>query len=103
MSVWLNCLLKVLLSDFFLCNCAEEFMEAARHFIFETYCRIHHKIDIGMLAGKMVCDNVYSSIVSDQKGVFRLYVFNGFFLAKTISYGRESENENTHAAVTNFS
>lgn len=30
-------------------------MEAARHFIFETYCRIHHKIDIGMLAEKMVC------------------------------------------------
>lgn len=30
-------------------------MEAARHFIFETYCRIHHKIDIGMLADKMVC------------------------------------------------
>ncbi len=29
-------------------------MEAARHFIFETYCRIHHKIDIGMLAEKMV-------------------------------------------------
>jgi len=45
---------QVLLSDFFLCNCAEEFMEAARHFIFETYCRIHHKIDIGMLAEKMV-------------------------------------------------
>lgn len=46
---------QVLLSDFFLCNCADEFMEAARHFIFETYCRIHHKIDIGMLADKMVC------------------------------------------------
>lgn len=45
---------QVLLSDFFLCNCAGEFMEAARHFIFETYCRIHHKIDIGMLADKMV-------------------------------------------------
>lgn len=46
---------QVLLSDFFLCNCSDEFMEAARHFIFETYCRIHHKIDIGMLAEKMVC------------------------------------------------
>eukprot|EP00903_Cladosiphon_okamuranus_P011787 g11078.t1 len=44
---------RVLRSDFFLCNCTEEFMEAARHFIFETYCRIHHKIDIGMLAEKM--------------------------------------------------
>lgn len=46
---------QVLLNDFFLCNCADEFMEAARHFIFETYCRIHHKIDIAMLAEKMVC------------------------------------------------
>ncbi|CAM9915896.1 unnamed protein product, partial [Choristocarpus tenellus] len=45
---------KVLDSDFFLCNCSTEFMEAARRFIFETYCRIHHKIDIGMLADKMV-------------------------------------------------
>lgn len=45
---------KVLQGDFFLCNCTDEFMEAARHFIFETYCRIHHKIDIGMLADKMV-------------------------------------------------
>lgn len=45
---------QVLSSDFFLCNCTEEFMEAARHVIFETYCRIHHKIDIGMLADKMV-------------------------------------------------
>lgn len=53
---WLPChSCQVLLSDFFLCNCADEFMEAARHFIFETYCRIHHKIDIGMLAEKMVC------------------------------------------------
>eukprot|EP00953_Heterococcus_sp_UTEX-ZZ885_P015241 8592-Heterococcus_DN1.PRE.1 len=31
-------------------------MEAARLFIFETYCRIHHKIDIAMLAGKMDMD-----------------------------------------------
>ncbi|CAM9312650.1 unnamed protein product [Discosporangium mesarthrocarpum] len=44
---------KVLQSDFFLCNCTDEFMEAARHLIFETYCLIHHKIDIGMLADKM--------------------------------------------------
>jgi translation initiation factor 3 subunit E len=43
----------VLRSDFFLCNVCDEFMEAARLFIFETYCRIHHKIDIAMLAGKM--------------------------------------------------
>ena len=28
-------------------------MENARMFIFETYCRIHHKIDIAMLAQKL--------------------------------------------------
>jgi len=43
----------VLQSDYFLCNCADVFMENARLFIFETYCRIHHKIDIGMLAQKL--------------------------------------------------
>ncbi|KAK1681370.1 hypothetical protein QYE76_042218 [Lolium multiflorum] len=31
----------------------DEFLENARLFIFETYCRIHRCIDIGMLAEKM--------------------------------------------------
>ncbi|CAM9908312.1 unnamed protein product [Chrysoparadoxa australica] len=44
---------EVLLADFFLCNVAEEFMEQARLFIFETYCRIHQKIEVDMLASKM--------------------------------------------------
>jgi len=44
---------NVLVSDFFLVFCHEEFMENARLFIFETYCRIHQKIDIGMLASKL--------------------------------------------------
>jgi len=43
----------VLHNDFFLVACREEFMENARMFIFETYCRIHQKIDIGMLAEKL--------------------------------------------------
>jgi len=44
---------KVLSNDFFLVACQDEFMENARLFIFETYCRIHQCIDIGMLAQKL--------------------------------------------------
>jgi len=44
---------KVLVNDFFLVACRDEFMENARLCIFETYCRIHQKIDIGMLAEKL--------------------------------------------------
>jgi len=44
---------KVLVSDFFLCNIAAEFMETARLFIFETYCRIHQKIDLGMISKEL--------------------------------------------------
>eukprot|EP01138_Halocafeteria_seosinensis_P013106 gb/GECG01013385.1/.p1 GENE.gb/GECG01013385.1/~~gb/GECG01013385.1/.p1 ORF type:complete len:500 (+),score=64.45 gb/GECG01013385.1/:1-1500(+) len=50
---------SVIRSDYFLSNFAEEqevvdtFVENARLFIFETYCRIHQKIDIGMLANKL--------------------------------------------------
>ena len=43
-------------ADYFLCNCADAFMEDARLFVFETYCRIHTKIDIGMLAEKLVME-----------------------------------------------
>jgi len=46
----------VLVSDFFLVFCHQEFMENARLFIFETYCRIHQKIDISMLASKLAMD-----------------------------------------------
>ena len=41
-------------ADYFLCNCADAFMEDARLFVFETYCRIHTKIDIQMLATRLV-------------------------------------------------
>jgi len=44
---------KVLVNDFFLVSCRDEFMEYARLCIFENYCRIHHKIDISMLAEKL--------------------------------------------------
>ncbi len=43
----------VLQGDFFLRNVCDEFMEGARLLIFETYCRIHNKLDISMLASKM--------------------------------------------------
>ena len=43
----------VLLNDFFLVACRDDFIENARLFIFETYCRIHQCIDIEMLAEKL--------------------------------------------------
>jgi len=48
---------RVLENDYFLKSMCEEFLENARVFIFETYCRIHQKIDIGMLAEKLHMDN----------------------------------------------
>lgn len=39
--------------DFFLVGTLEDFLEDARLTIFETYCRIHQVIDIGMLASKL--------------------------------------------------
>eukprot|EP01136_Pigoraptor_vietnamica_P038446 Opistho-1_new@107784 len=44
---------KVLSNDFFLVSCRDEFIENARLFIFETYCRIHQCISIGLLAEKL--------------------------------------------------
>ncbi|XP_035668034.1 eukaryotic translation initiation factor 3 subunit E-A-like isoform X1 [Branchiostoma floridae] len=43
----------VLVNDFFLVACLEEFIENARLFIFETFCRIHQCISISMLAEKL--------------------------------------------------
>jgi len=40
-------------NDYFLENYQEAFLENARLFIFETYCRIHQCIDIQMLADKL--------------------------------------------------
>lgn len=46
----------VLSSDFFLCKQTELFMEEARVFVFENYCRIHHKIDLATLGEKLAMD-----------------------------------------------
>merc|ERR1719347_780270 len=44
---------SVLANDFFLVACLEDFIENARLFIFETFCRIHQCISISMLADKL--------------------------------------------------
>lgn len=43
----------VLYNDFFLTACLDDFIENARLFIFETFCRIHNCISISMLAEKL--------------------------------------------------
>merc|ERR1719431_3748 len=43
----------VIINDFFLVACLEDFIENARLFIFETFCRIHQCISINMLAAKL--------------------------------------------------
>lgn len=40
---------KVLREDFFLQDIAEPFVEAARHLISESYCKIHQRIDIKLV------------------------------------------------------
>merc|ERR550534_2860516 len=43
----------VLCNDFFLTACLDDFIENARLFIFELFCRIHQCISINMLAEKL--------------------------------------------------
>ncbi|KAG1055741.1 hypothetical protein G6F43_002321 [Rhizopus delemar] len=43
----------VLMNDFFLAATQEDFMESARQFISETYCRIHQKIDIKEMSQRL--------------------------------------------------
>lgn len=47
LSVPFLLILQVLVNDFFLVACLEDFIENARLFIFETFCRIHQCISIG--------------------------------------------------------
>ena len=47
---------KVLAADFFLCHQTALFMEEARVFVFENYCRIHNKIDLQALGEKLAMD-----------------------------------------------
>jgi len=44
---------QVLSNDFFLASCKGDFLENARLFVFESYCRIHQRIDIGVVAKKL--------------------------------------------------
>lgn len=44
---------EILANDFFLTAYRESFIEAARLFVFETYCRIHSCIDMHALADKL--------------------------------------------------
>ncbi|MBZ3886461.1 Eukaryotic translation initiation factor 3 subunit E [Sciurus carolinensis] len=44
---------SMLVNDFFLVACLEDFIENARLFIFETFCQIHQCININMLAEKL--------------------------------------------------
>ncbi|KAL2056411.1 hypothetical protein ABVK25_003434 [Lepraria finkii] len=44
---------EVLKGDFFLSAAAEAFVEAARHLISESYCKIHQRIDIGDLSKRL--------------------------------------------------
>jgi translation initiation factor 3 subunit E len=46
----------VLSTDFFLCKQTALFMEEARVFVFENYCHIHNKIDLGVLGAKLAMD-----------------------------------------------
>uniref|UniRef100_K1QCP7 Eukaryotic translation initiation factor 3 subunit E n=1 Tax=Magallana gigas TaxID=29159 RepID=K1QCP7_MAGGI len=45
--------ITVLVNDFFLVACLDDFIENARLLIFETFCRIHECISINMLAEKL--------------------------------------------------
>jgi translation initiation factor 3 subunit E len=47
---------RVLSNDFFLCHQTDLFMEEARVFVFENYCRIHTKIDLRALGDKLAMD-----------------------------------------------
>jgi translation initiation factor 3 subunit E len=46
----------ILSTDFFLCKQTTLFMEEARVFVFENYCRIHTKIDLAVLGEKLAMD-----------------------------------------------
>jgi translation initiation factor 3 subunit E len=48
---------RVLEMDFFLCKQTALFMEEARVFSFENYCRIHTKIDLSVLGDKLAMDS----------------------------------------------
>jgi len=48
----------VLDNDFFLCNSEDLFIKSARLALFESYCRIHERIDLTMLAEKLGMEQI---------------------------------------------
>ncbi|CAG9463873.1 unnamed protein product [Pedinophyceae sp. YPF-701] len=44
---------QVMSEDYFLVACKDAFLECARQYIFETYCRLHSCIDIKMLSERL--------------------------------------------------
>ncbi|KAM0717408.1 hypothetical protein Q7P37_007260 [Cladosporium fusiforme] len=44
---------EILKSDFFLVSASEQFLDAARHLISESYCKIHQRIDIKDLSSRL--------------------------------------------------
>lgn len=48
---------EVLRSDFFLAGCVDLFVDNARHLIFESYCKIHARIDIKGLSASLGLNN----------------------------------------------
>ena len=49
-------------TDFFLCKQTALFMEEARVFVFENYCRIHNKVDLSTLGQKLAMDEQAAAI-----------------------------------------
>jgi len=47
---------KVVMNDFFLVSCHDEFIESARALIFEAFFKIHHCIDLGPMMEKLNMD-----------------------------------------------
>lgn len=46
----------VLRNDYFLVNCRQDFLDNAKQYIFESYCRIHRVIDVQLLATQLNMD-----------------------------------------------
>ncbi|PRP81608.1 hypothetical protein PROFUN_01115 [Planoprotostelium fungivorum] len=63
---------SVLVNDLFLVSCHKEFMESARLFIFETYCRIHNCIDIGLTLFRMLSKKLGMDEEAAEKWIVNL-------------------------------
>jgi len=83
-----------IVNDYFLHELRDEFLENARVFIFETYCRIHRKIDIGMLAKKLHMEDV----IEAEKWIVNL-IRNASLDAKIDSQSNHVVMGTQHAGV----